>query len=263
MTPATLPQKQSVIGVGISATSYRQTVDICEKWIAATHEGGSAGPARFVTVTSVHGIVTAFFDKNFRSILNASDICTPDGMPVVWAMKSFGVSGQTRVYGPTLTLQLCERAAQAGHRIFLYGARESTLEALRSRLTQRFPGLAIVGMISPPFRPLTPLEDREYILQIRGSGADIVLVGLSTPKQEQWMISHREQLPGLVLLGVGAAFDFHAGKVEQAPPWMQRSGLEWFFRLTREPKRLWKRYLLITAVFPPLWAMQKLGILRS
>jgi N-acetylglucosaminyldiphosphoundecaprenol N-acetyl-beta-D-mannosaminyltransferase len=261
MPPAALPRKQPVLGVGISATSYDDVSRTCDAWVAE-RLAGFRGRARMVTVTSVHGIVTAFFESPFRDILNAADMSTPDGMPVVWAMRSFGVEGQTRVYGPTLMLALCRSAAEKGHRIFLYGARQETLDTLQTKLLAKFPLLQFAGAISPPFRALTPEEDAAYVDRILASQADIVFVGLSTPKQENWMIAHRDRLPGLVLFGVGAAFDFHAGRVEQAPAWMQRSGLEWFFRLTREPARLWKRYLLITTVFPPLWALQKLGILR-
>ncbi len=262
MNPAALPSKQSVVGVGISATNYAQVAAICASWVNERRSGSISPRARFVTVTSVHGVVTGFFDPRFREILNAADLATPDGMPIVWAMRSFGVKGQSRVYGPDLMLALCASAAAHGQRVFFYGARQDTLNALARNLTARFPGLQIAGAISPPFRPVTPGEDAAYVEQIQTSGADIVFVGLSTPKQEYWMMSHRDRLPGLVLLGVGAAFDFHAGKLEQAPSWMQRNGLEWFFRLTREPLRLWKRYLLITTVFPPLWALQKLKILR-
>jgi N-acetylglucosaminyldiphosphoundecaprenol N-acetyl-beta-D-mannosaminyltransferase len=258
----TLPRKQSVLGVGVSTTSYAGVSAICDRWVAERRAGIPSQRARFVTVTSVHGIVSAFFEKRFRDILNQADLTTPDGMPVVWAMRSFGVAGQTRVYGPDLMLTLCASAAEKKHRLFFYGARLETLQTTAAKLTQKFPGLEIAGMISPPFRALTEAESEAYARQIRESGADIVFVGLSTPKQENWMIANRDRLPGLVLFGVGAAFDFHAGRVEQAPKWMQRNGLEWFFRLTREPTRLWKRYLLITAVFPPLWALQKLRILR-
>jgi N-acetylglucosaminyldiphosphoundecaprenol N-acetyl-beta-D-mannosaminyltransferase len=261
MTSLVLPRKQSILGVGVSATRYAQVADICNEWVKE-RRNGARGPAHFVTFTDVNGIVTAFFEKRFRDTLNASDITTPDGMPVVWAMRSFGVAAQTRVYGPDMMLALCERAVTEGQKIFLYGARPETLEALSARLTQKFPGLAICGMISPPFRALTAEEDAEYVKRILDSGADIVFVGLGTPKQEQWMLSHRDSLPGLVFMGVGAAFDFHAGRIEQAPKWMQRSGLEWFFRLTREPGRLWKRYLIVTTMFPPLWVLQKLRILR-
>lgn len=262
MTPAALPRKQSVLGVGISATSYDAMADLCAKWTEQRRRGEGGERARMVTVTSVHGIVAGFFERRFRDILNSADVATPDGMPVVWAMRSFGVAGQTRVYGPDLMLALCRRAADEGQRIFLYGARQDTLDRLSERLAARFPALRIAGAISPPFRALTAEEDAAYVRQILDAQTDIVFVGLSTPKQENWMIAHRDRLQGVVMFGVGAAFDFHAGRVEQAPAWMQRSGLEWFFRLTREPRRLWKRYLLITTVFPPLWAMQKLRILR-
>jgi N-acetylglucosaminyldiphosphoundecaprenol N-acetyl-beta-D-mannosaminyltransferase len=183
-------------------------------------------------------------------------------MPVVWAIRSFRHPKQTRVYGPDLMLTLCQRAAECGQRVFLYGARQDTLEALENNLRSRFPQIEIVGKISPPFRPLTAEEDKQVVKTIRESGADLVFVGLSTPKQEVWMINHRLSLPGTIMIGVGAAFDFHAGKLEQAPAWMQRSGLEWWFRLTREPKRLWKRYLLVTPIFLPLWALQKARVLR-
>jgi N-acetylglucosaminyldiphosphoundecaprenol N-acetyl-beta-D-mannosaminyltransferase len=261
MTTAALPRKQSVLGVGVSATSYAQVADICSGWVKQ-HRVGECQQARYVTVTDAHGIVKAYFNKPFRDVLNSSDLTTPDGMPVVWAMRSFGVAEQTRVYGPDLMLCLCERAAEEGHRIFLYGARPETLDKLASRLTTMFLGLQICGTLSPPFRAPTPEEDEGHVRQILHSGADIVFVGLGTPKQEKWMLAHRDRLPGLALFSVGAAFDFHAGRVEQAPRWMQRSGLEWFFRLTREPGRLWKRYLMVTTLFPPLWAMQKLRILR-
>lgn len=261
ITSVALPPKQSILGVGISATCYEQVTDICEAWVEERRLG-AGGPAHFVTLTDGNGIVTGFFEKRFRDTVNSSDISTPDGMPVVWAMRSFGVAGQTRVYGPDLMLCLCERAAEAGHRIFLYGARPDTLEALSRNLRGKFPGLRVCGMISPPFRPVTPEEDAEHVRQILDSAADIVFVGLGTPKQEAWMLAHRDKLPGLVLLSVGAAFDFHAGRIEQAPVWMRRSGLEWFFRLTREPRRLWKRYLVVVTMLPPLWALQKLRILR-
>jgi N-acetylglucosaminyldiphosphoundecaprenol N-acetyl-beta-D-mannosaminyltransferase len=257
-----IPPKQSILGVGVSATSYEQLTDICGEWVRQHRAGGANGRARYVTVTDAHGIVKGFFNKPFREVLNNSDLTTPDGMPVVWAMRSFGVAGQTRVYGPDLMLSLCRRAATEGHRVFLYGARPETLETLSARLINMFPGLTICGTLSPPFRALTPEEDETHVRQILDSRADIVFVGLGTPKQEKWMLAHRDRLPGLVLFSVGAAFDFHAGRVEQAPMWMQRNGLEWFFRLTREPGRLWKRYLMVTTLFPPLWAMQKLRILR-
>lgn len=251
--------KQSVAGVGISAVDYRHVCAQTAEWV----EEGRRSPARYVCVTSVHGIVTARSDADFRRMLNEADMATPDGMPVVWAMRSFGHRGQQRVYGPTLMLRLCESAERCGHRIFLYGATEDTLAALRRNLLARFPGLQIAGLYAPPFRPLTAEEDADVISRIRQSQADIVFVGISTPKQEAWMFAHKASLPGTVMFGVGAAFNFHAGVVRQAPAWMQARGLEWFYRLLMEPRRLWRRYLLETPLFLPLWFLQWAGLLRD
>jgi N-acetylglucosaminyldiphosphoundecaprenol N-acetyl-beta-D-mannosaminyltransferase len=257
------PPKQNIVGVGITPTSYEEATAVCGAWIeekrAAQREGREIA-GRYVAVTSVHGLVTAARDAEVRDILNGADMATPDGMPVVWALRSFGQREQQRVYGPTLTLHVCEQAARFGHRIFLYGGRPETLPVLIKNLQEKFPGISIVDSYSPPFRPLTPEEDADCVRRIRESDADIVFVGISTPKQERWMAAHKDTLPGVVMFGVGAAFDFHAGRVEQAPAWMQRNGLEWFFRLTREPGRLWKRYVLETPRFLPLWALQWMGL---
>lgn len=264
--------RHDIVGVKINATSYEQVVEQCRQWIldARADRSDDAGrsaqharprPARTVCICSVHGIVHAFKRPIFRRLLNRADMATPDGMPIVWALRSFGVRGQQRVYGPTLMLHLC-RAAAEGFRVFLYGAAPETVEQLGPRLEDRFPGLRIAGTYSPPFRRLTAGEERHITRTILASRADIVFVGISTPKQEAWMARFRDRLPGMVLLGVGAAFDFHAGRVPQAPPWMRRAGLEWFYRLLREPRRLWKRYLLETPLFLPLWALQKVGRLR-
>ncbi len=267
-TAELLPPKQCVVGVDISATTYEGVTDACRRWVEQRRasrlcsSSEALPPGRYVTVTSVHGIVTAVRNARFRAVLNGADIATPDGMPVVWALRSFGVAGQSRVYGPTVMLKLCEQAARLDHRIFLYGGLPETLPILCQRLKKRFPGLTLAGSYSPPFRVLTAAEDAECSRMILDSGADIVFVGISTPKQEIWMAEHRHKLPGMVMLGVGAAFDFHAGRVKQAPGWMQRAGLEWLFRLAMEPGRLWRRYILETPLFLPLWAMQKAGILK-
>lgn len=249
------PEKQFVVSVGISKTSYEEVIDLCILW-AAERKRTQRSSARYVCVVPVHGIILAHDDPGIARILNEADIATPDGMPVVWALRSFGVSRQQRVYGPTLMLAICAQAVQAGLRIFLYGGREGVLPVLEARLQERFPGLAIVGSYSPPFRPLTPAEEERVTRVIRESDADLVFVGIGAPKQERWMYEHRECFPGVTLIGVGAAFDFHAGRIRQAPGWIQRNGLEWLFRLLTEPARLWKRYLLITPRFLPLWAMQ-------
>jgi N-acetylglucosaminyldiphosphoundecaprenol N-acetyl-beta-D-mannosaminyltransferase len=244
------------VSVGISKTSYAEVVELCRRW--ATHRKSSGYVAgRYICVASVHGIIMAHQDPEMSRVLNEADIATPDGMPVVWAMRSFGVRNQQRVYGPTLMLEICQQAEQCGHRIFLYGGRETVLPALERRLRNRFPHLHIAGAYSPPFRTLTEAEDQDIERVIRESEADIVFVGIGTPKQERWMYEHRDRLHGATLIGVGAAFDFHAGRIRQAPVWMRRKGLEWLFRLMMEPARLWKRYLLITPKFLPLWAKQK------
>jgi len=256
------PEKQWVAGVGISKTSYAEVVALCRCWSEERRAfAGSARPsiqAHYICVTSVHGVVMAQDDPEIAKILNEADIATPDGMPLVWAIRSFGSRQQLRVYGPTLMLELCREAAQTGQRIFLYGGREDTLALLIERLLEKFPKLHIAGSYSPPFRPLTQEEDYRIQQLIRAADSDIIFVGISTPKQEKWMYAHRDCFPGVTMIGVGAAFDFHAGRTRQAPGWMQRNGLEWLFRLAVEPVRLWRRYLLITPRFLPLWAMQKL-----
>ena len=252
-----VPEKQLVLRVSISKTSYAQVVALCRQW-AVDRRTRSGPKSHYICVTSVHGVIMAQDDPQIARILNEADIATPDGMPLVWALRSFGAREQQRVYGPTLMLEICSDAAEQGHRIFLYGGREDTLPLLRKRLLERFPRLQIAGSYSPPFRPLTPEEDAHVQQMIRASDADILFVGISTPKQEKWMYEHRGAFPGITMLGVGAAFDFHAGRTRQAPAWMQRNGLEWLFRLAVEPVRLWRRYLLITPRFLPLWALQKL-----
>ncbi len=253
---ANAPPKQLIVSVGISRTSYGEVVDLCRQW-AAERKTSSQSAARYICVTSVHGIIAAQDDPQIAKILNKADIATPDGMPIVWALRSFGWREQQRVYGPTLMLELCRSAAAHGHRLFLYGGREETVAVLMRRLHTLFPGLLIAGTFSPPFRPLTDAEKNDVRERVLQSDADIVFVGISTPKQEQWMYENRGCFPGKTLIGVGAAFDFHAGRIRQAPAWMQRSGLEWLFRLGMEPARLWKRYLLITPRFLPLWWRQK------
>ncbi|HVX65826.1 MAG TPA: WecB/TagA/CpsF family glycosyltransferase [Bryobacteraceae bacterium] len=260
----TNPSKKIVLGVGVSTTSYQEVVDTCSRWAEERRAASGAAPlaARYVCVTSVHGIVLSVLDPELRGVFNRADVITPDGVPLVWALRSFGARSQQRVYGPNLMLELCARSERSGYRIFLYGGRQEALDLLTNNLRRRFPNLAIVGTYSPPFRPLTPAETEEIARRIRESGAEFVFVGLSTPKQDRWMAQVRGLLPETTLFGVGAAFDFHAGTLRQAPAWMQRHGLEWLFRLAMEPKRLWKRYVLVTPIFLPLWGLQKLGILR-
>jgi N-acetylglucosaminyldiphosphoundecaprenol N-acetyl-beta-D-mannosaminyltransferase len=260
----TIP-KLPILGIGISAISNNELLEICRQWIDGRRCDATARVplhAHSVLFCNVHSVVSGVFEPSFKAILNTADIAAPDGMPVAWALRSFGVRHQERVYGPDLMLALCEQSSQLGHRVFLYGGRPDTLSALTRKLKMHFPGLEIVGAYAPPFRPLTADEDARCVEAIGDSKADIVFVGLGMPKQERWIDAHRDQLPGVVLAGVGAAFDFFAGRVKQAPKWMQKAGLEWFFRLLIEPRRLWKRYVICNPLFILLWGMQRLGALR-
>jgi N-acetylglucosaminyldiphosphoundecaprenol N-acetyl-beta-D-mannosaminyltransferase len=254
--------KRDLLGVGVSAICYGELLQACRQWIGQKRYRSDAGQAHCVCFLSVHSIMTAYRDHSIRSLLNRVDIAATDGMPLVWALRSFGVKSQQRVYGPDAMLAVCAQAAELGHRIFLYGGTQESLLSLERALHARFPNLNIVGAIAPPFRRLTEKEDECYIQQILTSGAEIVFVGIGMPKQEQWMINHKSRLPGIVILAVGAAFDFHARRTKQAPLWMQKAGLEWFFRLIVEPRRLWRRYLLINPPFLLLWMLQLTKLLR-
>ena len=235
--PARRFARVDVLGVGISAIDPTDAIDEITRWIAE-------GEQHYVCVTGMHGVMEAQGDAELLRIHNESGLTTPDGMPMVWASRRAGASNVQRVYGPDLMLAVCERAAAKGWGCFLYGSSDEVLERLQAELTERFAGLRIVGACSPPFRALTAEEDADIVEQINASGAQIVWVGLSTPKQERWMASHIGRVNAPVLVGVGAAFDIHAGVARQAPKWMQRSGLEWLFRLLAEPRRLWRRYVI-------------------
>ncbi len=259
----TVPIKKSVLGIGVSVTSYGEALRTCAQWVHEHRTGGNARQdAPYVAVLNVHSVMTGVLDSSFRVVLNSADLGTSDGMPLVWAVRWLGARGQMRVYGPDLMLALCGQAARLGHRIFLYGGRDETLARLCEVLEARFPSLAIAGSYSPPFRRLTPEEDAACVERIRASDPDLIFVGLGAPKQELWMAEHKAQIPGVVMLGVGAAFDFHCGRIRQAPCWMQQSGLEWLFRLHLEPARLWRRYVLLNPLFVILWSLQMTGILR-
>ena len=234
-----------VLGVQVSAVTMDRTLDMLDHWI-------TAGIQTYVCVTGVHGVMESRRDEQLRQIHNAAGLVTPDGMPLVWWARWCGWSRTERVYGPDLLLACCQRSYTAGYRHFFYGGQEGVADLLARRLSRRFPWLAIAGTYAPPFRPLTTQEDDDIVARINDAGADIVWVGLSTPKQEYWMAQHVGRLDAPVLIGVGAAFDFHAGLKIQAPRWIQRSGLEWAFRLATEPRRLWRRYLMNNPAFVAL-----------
>ncbi|MGW5433702.1 WecB/TagA/CpsF family glycosyltransferase [Streptomyces sp. NPDC004059] len=226
-----------VLGVGISAVDPRMAVDEITHWI-------ETGRRDYVCVAGVHGVMEAQRDPVLRRAYNASGLSVPDGMPMVWAGHQAGASWMRRVYGPDLMLAVLTRAAENGWSSFLYGGAQGVPELLGERLVGRIPGLKIVGAYSPPFRPLTAAESDAVVTAINSSGADLVWVGIGAPKQELWMAEHRGRLEAPVLLGVGAAFDFLSGLKPQAPAWMQQRGLEWAYRLMKEPRRLWRRYLV-------------------
>lgn len=229
------PRSHAILGTRLDATSYTDATQRILAW-------AEASASRYVCAANVHMVMEGYDDAAFRDVVNGASLITPDGTPLVWMLRGLGLPAQARVYGPTLMLHVCEAAARARLPIGLYGGRPDILAALKSRLERRFPGLVVAYAYGPPFRALSEAEETAVRQAIRASGARILFVGLGCPKQERWMARQRGQLP-LVMLGVGAAFDFHAGRIRQAPAWMQRAGLEWAFRLSKEPRRLWQRYL--------------------
>lgn len=230
-----------VAGTFIDALAWHEVLDRIEHW-ARTHE------PRTVCLCNSHSVVEAQRNQAFARALASASLALPDGAPVAWMLRRLGHARQPRISGPDLMLQLCGRFEQAGIPIFLYGSTEETLDRLRRNLSARFPALRIAGTISPPFGEADAETNAAHIDAIRRSGAGAVFVGLGCPKQEQWLDAHGAAL-GAVTLGVGAAFDFHAGNLKRAPQWMRRSGLEWLHRLAVEPHRLWKRYLVTNTLF--------------
>tara|TARA_R110002096_G_scaffold316010_10_gene510352 strand:+ start:2189 stop:2974 length:786 start_codon:yes stop_codon:yes gene_type:complete len=243
----------NVLGVGISALNMERATGEVLRLLDSDSKG-------YVCVTGVHGIIEAQDDPELRTIFNDSFLTTPDGMPTVWIGKLvYGFSQMDRVYGPDLMLEVFRKTEPKGTRHFLYGGTEGVADELRTSLLERFPDAEIVGTYCPPFRELNVEEEAELIQQVSESKADVMWVGISTPKQDRFMAKYLPKLPVKLMFGVGAAFDFHTGRVRQAPKWMQRHGLEWAFRLSQEPARLWKRYLTSNPRFVSLFALQFLG----
>jgi N-acetylglucosaminyldiphosphoundecaprenol N-acetyl-beta-D-mannosaminyltransferase len=247
----TIP-RANILGVGVSAIDMAMALRAIEGWIARREP-------HYICVTSVHGVIESQRNEELRRIHNAAGLVTPDGMPLVWLSRLMGFRHVERVYGPDLMLAMCERSTAWGYRHFFYGGGPGVAEKLAAGLQSRFPGLKLAGTYAPPFRSLTPEEDRAVVECINAAQPDIIWVGISTPKQERWMAAHVGRLSAPVLAGVGAAFDFQAGLKRQAPRWVQRSGLEWVFRLLMEPRRLWRRYLLNNPRFLWLILLQALG----
>jgi len=230
-----------VLAAFIDAASWERTMDCLLGWARARE-------SRYVAICNVHVVVTASRDEAYRQVINGADMATPDGAPVAWMLRRFGFANQPRITGPDLMWALYRRCAEEGLPVYFYGSTEPTLAGLASRLKIVFPGLIVAGMESPPFRALSDGEDDAAVARINDSGAAVVFIGLGCPKQECWMAAHRGRV-NAVMVGVGAAFDFHAGTVRRAPKWMQERGLEWVFRLLSEPRRLWKRYLVTNTLF--------------
>lgn len=243
-------ERVNVLGVGVSAINLEAGCQIVAEAVRNRTRG-------YITITGVHGVMEAQEDSRLRAIFNDAFLVTPDGMPMVWIGKLTGRKSMERVYGPDLMLEVC---ALPGLRHFLYGGSHGTVALLKQKLEERFHGIQIVGTYEPPWRALTAQEEEGLKEQIRQAQPDVCWVGLSTPKQERFMAEYLPKLEVTLMVGVGAAFDFHSGKVKQAPRWMQRSGLEWVYRLGQEPRRLWKRYLRNNPRFAYRITCQLLGL---
>jgi N-acetylglucosaminyldiphosphoundecaprenol N-acetyl-beta-D-mannosaminyltransferase len=238
----------------VDATSYAHAREEILRW-------AESGESRYVCVATVNNVIEAHDNPEYGAMMEAADLVTPDGMPLVWGLRLLGVPGATRVYGPDLTPAVCELAAERGVLVGFYGGTEHVLRDLTENLTRRYPGLDIAYCFSPPFRPLASEEERQAVDDVNRSGARILFVGLGTPKQEQWMAARKGDVDA-VMIGVGAAFDFLAGAKRQAPRLLQRAGLEWLYRLVHEPRRLWRRYLYRNPRFVALLLAQLLQVWR-
>jgi N-acetylglucosaminyldiphosphoundecaprenol N-acetyl-beta-D-mannosaminyltransferase len=234
----------NVLGVKVSAINLGQAVSLADQWVAVGKPG-------YICVTGVHGVMEAQSDPDLRQILNNAVINTPDGMPMTWVGRLQGFEHMDRVYGPEFMTTLCQLSVERGYRNFLYGGKPDVAQLLSKTLQRRFPGLQVVGTYTPPFRSLTPEEEQQVAAQMRESRAQIVWVGLSTPKQEKFMAQYVDALQVPLLIGVGAAFDYHTGHIRDCSTWVKRAGLQWLHRLLQDPRRLWKRYLLNNPAF--LW----------
>ncbi|MEB3294221.1 MAG: WecB/TagA/CpsF family glycosyltransferase [Synechococcales bacterium] len=241
-----------ILGSRLDCTSYEAACDRIQGWIERRL-------SCYVIAANVHVVMTAIWKPRFQTVINQAALVTPDGMPLVIALRLLAQPTQQRVYGPDLMLALCDRLAHQGTPIYLYGSTEATLAKLSQTLHQRFPQLIIAGTHAPPFRPLTATEEATDRDRIHQSGAGAVFVSLGCPKQEEWM-ARQQGLLNAVMIGVGAAFSFHSGEVQQAPRWMMRWSLEWLYRLWTEPRRLWKRYLINNPMFVILFLVQWLTV---
>lgn len=239
-----MPPNQSYrqLGIRVDAVQIPAVIEILERWIACR------GRAQYVAVTGMHAMTEAQTDPLLKNVLNQAGLVVPDGMPLVWLARYHGFKLKRRVYGPELMLSFCAATASKGFRHFFYGGAEGVAQALAENLKQRFPGLVVAGTYTPPFRPLNEDEEGEVTNLVSTTQPDVLWVALGAPKQEKWMHGHIH-LSVPVMAGVGAAFDLNTGRLKQAPRWMREHGFEWLFRLCVEPRRLWRRYLLLAPRF--------------
>jgi N-acetylglucosaminyldiphosphoundecaprenol N-acetyl-beta-D-mannosaminyltransferase len=241
----------------MAITDYAEAMDVMDQMIDGRVPG-------WVVAAAVHTVMVAQHDELTRRALTDAVITVPDGMPIVWAANMLGEDLPNRVYGPELMRRYCDRSVEQGHRVWLYGGRDQgALVQLALSLRKQHPGIQIVGGYSPPFRPLSDEEDETIADQINQVRPDVLWVGIGAPKQERWMVRMRDRLEVPVMCGVGAAFDFHAGRVSQAPRWMQERGLEWTYRIAQEPRRLLPRYLHTNPRFMAAFARQFVRERRS
>ncbi len=255
--PAAGIDTRSILGVPIAVTDYAGALDVMDRLVETRRRG-------YVCAAPVHALMVAQDDEEMLAALRESTLVVPDGMPLVWAANLLGERLENRVYGPELMLRYSDRCAERGHRVWLYGGRDQgSLVQLALSMRRRHPGIKIVGGYSPPFRALTGDEEDALVDQINEAKPDVLWVGIGVPKQEKWMAHMRERLDVPVMCGVGAAFDFHAGRVPQAPHWMQERGLEWIYRIAQEPRRLLPRYLYFNPRFVVAFTRQYVAERRN
>ncbi len=247
----TFPPKQDVVGTGVSLLTFD---DLMASFVARPQDR-----ATIVTITNVHAVMSARRDPELRRAIDEADITTPDGMPIAWALRSMGNPDQDRIHGAKVTTTALESGLERGWRHYFYGSTVETLDNLQAALKKNYEGIEIAGTQSPPFRELDAAEEDAVAAEVMETKPDFVWVGLGMPKQEKWMLRNKHRYPGVALVGIGAAFDFIAGTKPEAPAWMQKTGLEWVFRLASEPRRLWRRYIFNNPAYLVAWARQAIS----
>lgn len=252
---AAVSPRANVLGVGVHAIDMQEALRVVFEAVRDNRKG-------YVCVTGVHGVMEAQTDEPFRRTLNDAMLVTPDGMPTVWIGRAQGHDRMDRVFGPEFMWNVCRESVREGSTHFLYGGNPGVAEQLRENLCRAFPGLRVVGTYTPPFRPLTHDEESELVAQVSACNPDFFWVGLSTPKQEKFMAAYLDKLDTRVMVGVGAAFDVHTGRIKDCDQWIKRAGLQWAHRLLQEPRRLWKRYLINNPKFIVYALLQLTGISR-